>query len=123
MAICPLLYSACEGVSDFPFLRNVFACGNLVEEEVEEKKKDICHPQQQRGVSLMAGGGRKSQDLVFDVKLSNSHRHTSDRTVGGRCTATLYNGAGLVISLQKLLYRTLFPNVTFPHINESVVTI
>lgn len=29
-----------EGVSDFAFLRNPFACGILEEEEVEGKKKD-----------------------------------------------------------------------------------
>lgn len=51
----------------------------------------------------MAGGGRKSQDLMLDVKLSNSHRHTSDRTVGGRCTPTLHTDIGIVISLQKYI--------------------
>lgn len=51
----------------------------------------------------MAGGGRKSQDLMFDVKLSNSHRHTSDRSVGGRCTTALHTGVGIIISLQKYI--------------------
>lgn len=51
-----------------------------------KEERQICRPQQQRNVPLMAGGGRKSQDVMLDVKLSNSHRHTSDRTVGGRCT-------------------------------------
>lgn len=50
----------------------------------EEEDRQRCGPQQQRGVSLMAGGGSKSKDLLFDVKLSNSHRHTSDSAVGGR---------------------------------------
>lgn len=45
----------------------------------------------------MAGGGRKSQDLMFNDKLSNSHRHTSDRTVGGISITTLHTGAGIVI--------------------------
>lgn len=49
----------------------------------------------------MAGGGRKSQDLMFDVKLNNSHRHTSDRAVGGSCTTTLHTVVGVVISQQK----------------------
>lgn len=45
----------------------------------------------------MASGGRKSQDLTFDVKLHNSHRHTSDRAVGGRCTKTLSVGVSKII--------------------------
>lgn len=65
-----------EGVSDFPFLRHTFALslwetGGGGGRGKEERQR--CGPQQQRGVSLMAGGGRKSQDLMFDVKLSNSH--------------------------------------------------
>ena len=51
----------------------------------------------------MAGGGRESQDLMFNVKLSNSHRHTSDRAVGGKCTTTLHTGFSIVISLQKYI--------------------
>lgn len=66
---------------------------------IEESKR--CGPQQQRGVSLMAGGGRKSQDSMFDVKLNNSHRHTSDRTVGGSCTTTLHTDIVILILLQK----------------------
>lgn len=46
----------------------------------------------------MASGGRKSQDLTFDVKLHNSHRHTSDRAVGGRCIKTLSIGVSKIIS-------------------------
>lgn len=38
----------------------------------------------------MTGGGRKSQDLMFNVKLSNSQKHTSHGTVGGKCTTTLH---------------------------------
>lgn len=51
----------------------------------------------------MAGGGRKSQDLMFNVKPSNSHRQTSDRTVGGRGTTTPHAGADIVISQQKYM--------------------
>lgn len=70
----------------FPCWRNQFACGILEEEEVGKEESERCAPQQLRGVSLMAGGGRKSQDLMCTVKLSNSPRPTSDGSVGGRCT-------------------------------------
>lgn len=49
----------------------------------------------------MAGGGWKSQDLMFNVKLSSSHRRTSDGTVGGRCATTLHTATGIVFSLHK----------------------
>lgn len=68
-----------------------------------KEERQRCGPQQQRGVPLMAGGGRKSQDLVFDVKPSNSHRHSSDGAVGGRCTTTLHTGVGIVFSPHKYI--------------------
>lgn len=74
----------------------------------KRRKREKCSPQQQRGVSLMAGGGRKSQDLMCTVKLSNSPRHTSDRTVGVRCTAILHAGVGVVIPLQKIYHSTCY---------------
>lgn len=61
----------------------------------------------------MAGGGRKSQDLMFNDKLSNSHRHTSDGTVGGRSTTTLHTG---MIYLQKYIIQ----GAVFPHTNEYI---
>lgn len=61
----------------------------------------------ERGVSLMARGGRKSQDLMHTVELSNSPKHTSDRTVGVRCTATVHAGVGVVISLQNIYHATM----------------
>lgn len=91
-----------KGISNFPFLETCVCSwqtgGGGGGRGTDEAQRS--GPQQQRGVSLMAGGGRKSQDLMFGVKLSNSHRHTSDTVVGGRCITTPQKHVGIVISLQ-----------------------
>lgn len=47
----------------------LFACVVL---EEGKKRRLPARPHQQRGVALMVGGGRKSQDLMLTVEGSNS---------------------------------------------------
>lgn len=51
----------------------------------------------------MDSGGRISQDIMLNVKLSNSPRLTTDRAVGGRCRIALHAAFRFVISLQWII--------------------